>query len=58
MEEALNASVSDKFAGLALSGSQAEASLKNDSRNRERFERNNIQGLAGIENAINNLEAI
>ena len=55
---ALSASVSDKFAGLALSGSQAEASLKNDSRNRERFERNNIQGLAGIENAINNLEAV
>lgn len=58
MEEALNASVSDKFAGLALSGSQAEATLKNDSRNREQFQRKNINGLAGIEKAINNLEAI
>jgi len=55
---ALDTSISDKFAGLALSGSQEEASLKNTSKNRERFEKNNIKGLAGIEKAINNLEAI
>jgi len=55
---ALSASVSDKFAGLALSGSQAESSLKNESRNREQFQRKNLNGLAGIEKAINNLEAV
>lgn len=56
VKEAL--SVSDKFAGLALSGSQEEASLRNTTLNRERFEKNNIKQLADINKAINKLGVI
>ena len=55
---ALEASVSEKFSGLALSGSQEEASLKNTSKNRERFEKDNIKQLIDLNRNFEKLEAI
>ena len=55
---ALKASVSDKFAGLALSGSQEEANLLNAGKKNEQVQMNQLKKLGGIENAVNKLGVV
>ena len=58
ISESQKLSVSDKFAGLALSGSQEEANLRNAGRKNEQVQKDQLKKLGGIEKAINKLGVV
>jgi hypothetical protein len=55
---ALKTSVSDKFAGLALSGSQEEANLLSAGKKNEQVQKDQLKKLGGIEKAINKIGVV
>jgi len=58
VSKALETSVSDKFAGLALSGSQEEANLLNAGKKNEQVQKDQLKRLSGIEKPINKIGAV